>query len=69
MSDDAEIALLRHMHDYPLERGQMLLLGPLSCAYLTGDWRRAPWAIPGEKAPGGKLLPDKHALEKNEWRC
>jgi hypothetical protein len=65
----AEKAVLHQMRDYPLERGQMLLLGPLSVAYLRGDWRRAPWLIKGERAPGGKMLPDKHVLEEREWRA
>jgi hypothetical protein len=67
--DDRELAVLRSMAEYPLEPGQMLLLGPLSCAYLRGDWRRAPWLIKGEKAPGGKLLPDKVILDRQEWAC
>lgn len=45
-----EKAVLHAMRDYPLERGQMLFLGPLSVAYIKGDWRKAPWVIPGEKA-------------------
>lgn len=62
-----EKAVLHAMRDYPLERGQMLFLGPLSVAYIKGDWRKAPWVIPGEKAPGGKMLPDLFKIEKTEW--
>lgn len=67
--DEGEKAVLIRMAEYPLEPGQMLLMGPLSCAYLRGDWRRAPWLIKGEKAPGGLLLPDKIVMEEREWRA
>ncbi len=36
-------ALIQMRAEYPLEPGQMLFLGPKSVAYVTGDWRRAPW--------------------------
>lgn len=61
-------ALIQQMAQYPLEPGQMLLLGPKSVAYLTGDAVRAPWCVDQRLAPGGKLLPDKHVLNEREWR-
>lgn len=50
-----DAAVLSMMADYPLEPGQMLLLGPRSVAILTG----------GEEFRG--KLPDKHVLERKEW--
>lgn len=67
MTDHPDKPVLLRMAEYPLQPGQMLLLGPLSCAYLRGDWRKAPWLIKGEAAPGGKLLPDLFKIEKSEW--
>jgi len=67
MTDHPDAPVILRMAEYPLQPGQMLLLGPLSCAYLRGDWRKAPWVIPGEKAPGGKLLPDKFVIDKEDW--
>ena len=66
---DADKAVLMQLHDYPLQPGQMLLLGPLSCAYIGGDYQRAPWLMPHVKAPGGNRLPDKHVIEKTEWNA
>lgn len=66
---DAEKAVLTAMHDYPLEPGQMLLLGPLSVAYLSGDHFKAPWLLPSYKPPGGKMLPDLLKIEKSEWNA
>lgn len=54
---DADKLIVRMMHDYPLEPGQMLLLGPRSVAVLTGD---------GEFK--GRL-PDKYIYSKEEWTC
>lgn len=59
--------LIEVMRSQKLEPGQMLLLGPLSVAYITGDYVRAPWVIQSVKPPDGKRLPDKHILEKEEW--
>lgn len=56
------------MKNYKLEKGQMLLLGPLSVAYISGDYVKAPWLMPHVKAPGGKMLPDKMVIEESEWR-
>lgn len=64
---EAEKAVLIAMHEYPLKPGQMLWLGPLSVAYLKGDHNKAPWLMPHVKAPGGKRLPDKLVLEREEW--
>ncbi len=64
---ESDKAVLQVLHDYPLEPGQMLLLGPLSVAYVSGDHVRAPWLMPGVAAPGGRRLPDKHVIEKTEW--
>lgn len=64
---DADRAVLLAMRDYPLEPGQMLLLGPLSVAYLGGDYTRAPWLMPGVEPPRRGRLPDKHVIEKAEW--
>lgn len=64
---DADRAVLVVMHEYPLEPGQMLLLGPLSVAYLGGDYARAPWLMPGVAPPGGNRLPDKYVIERSEW--
>lgn len=64
---EREKAVLIAMRDYPLEPGQMLLLGPLSVAYLGGDYEKAPWLMPHVKAPNGKRLPDKFVLERAEW--
>lgn len=61
-------ALIQQMAQYPLRPGQMLLLGPRSVAYLTGDYVRAPWALDQTLAPGGRLLPDKHVLDEIEWK-
>lgn len=51
----AERALLSTMKDYPLKRGQMLLLGPRSVKALT--------------TPGGfnGTLPDALVLERKDW--
>lgn len=65
--EELERPVIEAMADYDLRPGQMLLLGPLSCAYIRGDWRRAPWLLKDEPAPGGKLLPDKIVMERSEW--
>ena len=55
------------MKDYPLKPNQALWLGPLSVAYLAGDYTKAPWLIPnGPRAPNGKRLPDLLVLDKTE---
>lgn len=48
-------AVLSVMKDYPLERGQMLFLGPESVRLLS-----TPGAFAGS-------LPDKLIIEKSEW--
>lgn len=63
----SEKAVLLAMKEYPLKQGQALWLGPLSVAYLAGDYERAPWLMPHVKAPNGKRLPDLRVLERNEW--
>ena len=64
----SERAIIQQMASYPLKPGQALYLGPLSVAFLAGDYVKAPWVIPnGPKAPGGKRLPDLRVLERNEW--
>lgn len=65
-AEDKSVLLM--MAEYPLEPGQALWLGPLSVAYLSGDYVKAPWLLPDMKAPGGKLLPDKLVLEKTDWK-
>ncbi len=64
---ESDKAVLVMMHGYDLQPGQMLLLGPLSVAYIAGDYQRAPWLMPNVRAPGGKRLPDKFVIEKQEW--
>lgn len=66
---EAEKAMFIAMRNYRLQPGQMLLLGPLSVAFLTGDHVRAPWVLPGVSAPGGKMLPDLHVIERGEWEA
>lgn len=51
----AERAVLSVMKDYPLKRGQMLLLGPRSVHILS-----TPNAFAGR-------LPDKFIYERSEW--
>jgi hypothetical protein len=41
----------------------MLLLGPLSVAYLKGNYERAPWLMPHVAPPGGKRLPAREFLQ------
>ena len=67
MMPPEEVAVVMAMADYPLQPGQMLLLGPLSVAYLAGDHVKAPWLMPHVRPPGGNRLPDKHIIEKKEW--
>lgn len=64
-----ELPVMKALAEYPLKSGQMMLLGPLSIAYLRGDVLKAPWLFDAKRypAPGGKLLPDKHIFEKQEW--
>lgn len=54
--EKAERALISVMRDYPLEPGQMLLLGPQSVRILS-----TPGAFAGK-------LPDKLILDKSEWK-
>lgn len=66
---ETDKAVLLALHDYPLRPGQMLLMGPLSIAYISGDFKLAPWLMPHVRAPGGNRLPDKHVIEKTEWNA
>ncbi len=66
---ESDKAVLLALHSYDLQPGQMLLLGPLSVAYIAGDYQRAPWLMPNVKAPNGRRLPDKHVIEKSEWNA
>ncbi len=53
----ADRAVISVMRDYPLEPGQMLLLGPRSVKILS-----TPGAFSGS-------LPDKLIIEKSEWNA
>ncbi len=66
--DDNEMPVLQAMANFPLKPGQALWLGPLSCAYLKGDYIKAPWLLPNVAPPNNNRLPDKLVLERNEWQ-
>lgn len=53
--DKRDRAVLSVMKDYPLQPGQMLLLGPKSVAMLSGQ------------AEFNGSLPDKHVLDRSDW--
>lgn len=53
--DKRDRAVLSVMKDYPLQPGQMLLLGPKSVAMLSGQ------------AEFNGSLPDKLILERADW--
>lgn len=54
--EKADRAILSVMKDWPLEPGQMLLLGPKSCAALLNTMTYHP-----------SQLTDKYILDKSEW--
>lgn len=54
--DKRDRAVLSVMKDYPLQPGQMLLLGPKSVAMLSGQLE-----FDGN-------LPDKLILERDQWQ-
>ncbi len=64
-----EKAVLSLMRDYPLKPGQALYLGPLSVAYLKGDYVKAPWLLPHVAPPAEGRLPDKLVLERSDWQA
>lgn len=66
MSEEDQL-LYDQMSAVKLEPGQMLFVGPLSVAYITGDFAKAPWLMPHVPPPGGKRLPDKFILNREEW--